>query len=761
MTTIKEVAALAGVSIATVSCTLSGKKNVSYQTRVKVREAVDKLGYIPNENARKLKLHTSREIGVLLTSIDDIYHGEIFKGITSVIQKNNFSLNIGFSNNYPKIETEILSDFISRDVAGIILISCMGNDTAYFKKLLSRNIPVVFIERRPENLDLNFAGISNGKTIAFLMEKLRSSKVSQVSLYCGTPNISSENDCAAVFAGYCGRHKNMPGSEISYTNMSKEDAFRVALKELGNKPKPEAIIATSDNIARGIVESAHVLNLSLVDCILIAFSEETWIGTGRHPWILQTSRPAFNLGAAAASLLLRCVTEQKPHLNETIILDDNIINTGIKLPSPAQKTRLHIREKSKKPIPELRMLMWNSNMVSALQTLTRKFRNDCGISIVIETESQDKLPGRIVEEASSVHPNFDIFMFDIPWLNYLAQNGYLEDLTGFVLEDQELLASVIKENLGSTMYRNHYYSIPFIGGAQMLFYRSDIFEDPFIAKDYYIQHKTGLRPPRTWHEFNRVARFFTRGYNSASPVEYGTTCPGIIAEELCPEIYCRVWGFQGALFSKNNLPRFNTKNNCLAFENFLQMQNYTSRFLFNTSILDAINDFYSGKTAMLISFSEYANRIMDAVRENTFKVGFAFVPHRSPISIGWNLGINQLSAKKETALRFFKWLYRKDVNYYLTILDGQSTSIYPYENNELLKLYPWMQVIMDNFKYARKRITSNRKNSLVIPWNRIEDIIHRYTRSMMDGMPIETALETMDREITDLMTVYGHFRDNN
>jgi multiple sugar transport system substrate-binding protein len=761
MATIKDVARDAGVSIATVSCTLSGKKNVAYHTQVKVREAVDKLGYIPNENARKLKLHTSREIGVLLTSIDDIYHGEIFKGISSVIQEHNFSLNIGFSNNYPKIETEILSDFISRDLAGIILISCMSNDTAYFERLLSRNIPVVFIERRPKDLDVNFAGISNGKTIGFLMEKLRSSNISRVSLYCGTSNISSENDCASAFAGYCGRYKSMSGSEISYTNMSKEDAFRVALKEFGNKPKSEAIIATSDNIARGIVESAHVLDLSLVDCTLIAFSEETWIGTGRHPWMLQTSRPAFNLGAAAASLLLRCVTEQKPRLNETIILDDNIINNGIKFPPPVQKNRPRVREKNKKQIPELRMLMWNSNMVSALQTLIRKFKNDCGISIVIETESQNKLPGRIVEEASSVHPKFDIFMFDIPWLNYLVQNGYLEDLTDFVTEDRDFLASVIKENLDSTVYRNRYYSIPFIGGAQMLFYRSDIFEDPLIAKDYYTQHRTGLRPPRTWHEFNRVARFFTRSYNSASPVEYGTTCPGIIAEELCPDIYSRVWGFQGALFSKTNLPQFNTRNNCLAFENFFQLQNYTSRFLFNTSILDTINDFCNGKTAMLLSFSEYANRIMDAVHENTFKFGFAFVPHRTPISIGWNLGINQLSTKKETALQFFKWLYRKDVNYYLTILDGQSTSIYPYENNELLKLYPWMQVIMDNFKYARKRITSNRKNSLVIPWNRIEDIIHRYTRFMLDGMPTETGLETMNGEITDLMTVYGHFRGNN
>ncbi|MDR1948250.1 MAG: extracellular solute-binding protein [Spirochaetaceae bacterium] len=761
MATIKEVAALAGVSIATVSCTLSGKKTVSYPTQVKVREAIDKLGYIPNENARKLKLRKSREIGVLLTSIDDIYHGEIFKGITSVIQKNNFSVNIGFSNNQPKVEIEIVNDFISRDFAGIILISCMTNDRAYFERFLSRDIPVVFIERRPDIGGINFAGISNGKTIRFLMEKLRSVKVSRVSLYCGNPTISSEKDCALAFSDYCDKHPSLSASEINYTNMSKEDAFRVALKELGNKPKPEAIIATSDNIARGITESAHVLGISLSDCIFAAFSEETWIGTGKNPWVLQTSRPAFNLGAAGASLLLRCVTEQNPRLNETLIFDDNIINTGVTLPALTQKRVNPVPPKKTKQIPELRMLLWNSNMTSALQILTRKFRNDCGISLIIETEPQNTLPLRIVADAASPRPQFDIYMFDMPWLNYLVQNGYLEDLTDFITEDRNFLTSVIRENLNNSLYKNRYYSIPFIGGAQILFYRSDIFEDPVIIKDYFVRYKTKLQPPRTWNEFNNVARFFTRGYNKTSPVEYGTSSPGIIAEELCPEIYSRVWGFQGTLFSKTNLPQFNTPNNRMAFENFLNLQNYTSRFLFNTSINDTVNDFCSGKTVMLNTYTEYANKIMNTIHENIFKLGFTFMPHRTPISVGWNLGINLLSVKKEAALRFFKWLYRKDVNYYLTILDGQSTSIYPYENNELLKLYPWMQITMDNFKYARKRITSNRKNSIIIPWNRIEDIIYRYTRFIVEGMPIEQSLEAMNGEITDLMTVYGHFRGNN
>jgi multiple sugar transport system substrate-binding protein len=150
---------------------------------------------------------------------------------------------------------------------------------------------------------------------------------------------------------------------------------------------------------------------------------------------------------------------------------------------------------------------------------------------------------------------------------------------------------------------------------------------------------------------------------------------------------------------------------------------------------------------------------MNAINQQIYgKLGFTFVPRRTPVSVGWNLGLNIFSKKKDSALQFFKWLYRKDLNYYLTILDGQSTSVYPYENNELLKLYPWMQITLDNFKYARKRVAGSKKNFLTIPWNKIEDIIYFNTKRMFAGTPVEQCLSDIDYSLAQLMTVYGHFR---
>jgi multiple sugar transport system substrate-binding protein len=284
-----------------------------------------------------------------------------------------------------------------------------------------------------------------------------------------------------------------------------------------------------------------------------------------------------------------------------------------------------------------------------------------------------------------------------------------------------------------------------------------LFEDPIICKDYYSFNGKKLQPPRTWEEFNSVARFFTREFNPVSPVEFGTSCPGIMAEEFCPEVYIRILGHNGALFSDDNMPQFDTRQNIRAFENLVEIQRYTARPLFETSIFDTVEDFYSGKTAMLITFTEYATKMMDAINRNVFgKFGFTFVPHRTPISIGWNLGLNPFSYKKELAYTFFKWLYRKEVNYYLTILDGQSTSIYPYENNELLKLYPWMGITIDNFKFTRKRHTADKENSIIIPWNRIEAIIYSSVKKMFENNSISHCLSEANTEIISLLSMYGY-----
>ena len=104
MATIKDVARLAGVSIATVSNYLNNTKQVSKESAQKIQNAVDELHYTLNQNARSLKSRQNTDIGVILPSLNDPYYVQLFQGIKSYFQPAEYYINLAFSENIPESE---------------------------------------------------------------------------------------------------------------------------------------------------------------------------------------------------------------------------------------------------------------------------------------------------------------------------------------------------------------------------------------------------------------------------------------------------------------------------------------------------------------------------------------------------------------------------------------------------------------------------------------------------------------------------------
>ena len=227
MATLKDVAKDAGVSIATVSCYLSGSKPVRASTRLKIQESIEKLKYIPNASARNLKSPQSRLVGVVLTDIDDLYHAEIFKGISSSLQSEGYSASVAFSNNLPDKECTIINDFISQNAAGLLIITCQPQNTEFFQnRLLNFRIPTVFLERIPQDLDACLAGFQNEKTAFYLTDALLEKGYRHIALVCGPSYFTSEHDCILGYQrAFAQRGIPWDDSLICTTNMTQEDAF--------------------------------------------------------------------------------------------------------------------------------------------------------------------------------------------------------------------------------------------------------------------------------------------------------------------------------------------------------------------------------------------------------------------------------------------------------------------------------------------------------------------------------------------------------
>lgn len=758
MATLKDVAKDAGVSIATVSCCLSGSKNVKPETRQKIMDSIEKLKYIPNESARNLKRPVSKRIGVVLTDIDNLYHAEIFKGISSCLQANDYTVSVSFSNGSPDVEREKIDELISQNVSGLILITCQPENKDFFSnRILAYDIPTVFIERRPEDLYVSFASFDNYKTTFTITEQLINKGYRNIALITGNSNYSSERDS---IAGYCDAFSNhgLPVNEafICSGNMSKESAFKLTLSAL-EPENLQTIITTSENMAQGVLEALHVLGLNVPENLqLITYSEECWNASSRLPGVIHSSRTAFTLGQASSELLLKNIRSPKLFEPRNIVFEDHVEEalSNVPLVEAIKPYSPHIALQ-KEP---LRILMVDLATAHSSRILSQNFYRRTGIPLEFEFLPQNQVLRAIQNDINHGNSRYDIFMYDVPWLEYMVQNSLLADLTDLVTASTFPKESLFPENLGNCCYENHYYGIPIVGGTQILFYRKDLFENQDYIKKFKEKYQISLRPPKTWTEFNGIAEFFTRSVNPDSPTEFGANFAGIIDEELAPEILIRLWAFGGTLWDEYNRATLNTPENEKAFESILATLRYTPASPFDTSISQTISDFCNGKTAMLITYTEYAAKISQSIQSSmTGQVGFDILPGKTPMSLGWNFGLNPFSNKRNEAILYFYWLCKNDISYYMTILDGQSPVAAPYHSQELLKLYPWMQITERSFPYTKKRNGPYRPKALVIPQNKIEAILCSVLRMILsEHRTLHDALEAGQEQLVALFKHYGY-----
>lgn len=154
MSSIKDVAKEAGVSIATVSRVVNGTKFVSEDIRKRVEQAIHDLDYRSNELARTLKVNKTNRIGVIITSLSSSFFGRVIEGIQSEAEKQSYSVVFAETHNSIEKEKELVELFVGQWVDGIILASSVNDESEHqeyiqrLENLTKRGarIPVVTLE---------------------------------------------------------------------------------------------------------------------------------------------------------------------------------------------------------------------------------------------------------------------------------------------------------------------------------------------------------------------------------------------------------------------------------------------------------------------------------------------------------------------------------------------------------------------------------------------------------------------------------------
>lgn len=770
MVTIKDVAARAGVSTATVSNYLNKTKPVRKATEAKIKRAIEELQYHQNLSARSLKASVYTDVGVVLPNLDDPYYVQIFQGIEAVFQNSPYFLNLVLTYDVPEVEHNMVKNMLRKNICGLILVTCCPDDWKFYYENFNRyDRPIVLLDRAIPNLDCSFITFDSKRTIQTITRTLLRQDYDKIFILAGPEQYTSEHDCVDGFLeAYREEEREPHALAINHIELNKEHAFRT-MASLLRKEKPNAVVTTSSLVSDGVLEALYVLGYTVEDIRLLTLGQEHWNKYTRTRSNFFTARPAIKMGNTAANLLIEQIRLPLLTENQHIILESNM-DPGVALQYKyflqsndavfftvddlIQMDRVMPREygdslcmrQADKPVA-LRILMVDTPYVHTVCNLVRNFEVLTGVKTQIDILPHWELYNAIMQDFQSEWQDktYDVYMYDVQWLSQIVSRGVLADLTDYVAhigEDVFLTGSM--ERFGGFLGRQ--YGLPFLCTPQVLYYRKDLFDDLSICTGFEKQYGSTLRPPLTFMEFNAVAEYFTF-HTDAIP--YGCSVAAAYHECLAPEIYTRLLANGGQIIDEKGHVLFNTPETLRTYVNFMRtltMAKPDYRTATDSSIAE---DFLNGQTAMLISYPSFMTEVADLRKSSLIgSIGYSYIPGRSSLMGGWGLGVASSSKHIPEAAEFIKWTCSEQMSGYFALNGTLGAVANTYCNDELVKLFPWLPLYQAANKNTRTVFPSVINGKSVIPSTSIDEIVCRWVYQMMDKKcSVEDAIQNTQWEL--------------
>lgn len=325
--TIKDVAKKAGVSTATVSRVITGGENVSQGLIEQVNQAIKELSYRPSRVARNLRVRKANTVGLVVSDIQNIFFTSIMRGIQDVLQDEGFVLLAANSDEDEKKEKIHLETLLAEDVAGIILAPT-GSDASIYANLLDEGRAIVIIDRSPPNLKADSVLVENIAGARAAVEHLISLGHKRIGIISGRKNIST---ATMRLEGYrAALHKaGIPYDPdlVSVGDFRQESGYRAMGHFLKLANPPTAVFSSNGVMTLGALQAIHERCLKIPDQIsLVSFDDMPWSASLQPP-LTVIAQPTYEIGCAAASLLLNRVKDPTRSIRK-IVLEANLIVRG-------------------------------------------------------------------------------------------------------------------------------------------------------------------------------------------------------------------------------------------------------------------------------------------------------------------------------------------------------------------------------------------------------------------------------------------------
>lgn len=331
---IEDVARQAGVSTATVSRVLSGKPYVSNELRERVLDVVQNLDYHPSRVARSLRVNRSSIIGLIISDIQNPFFTAVVRAVEDTAYLSRHSVFLCNSDEDIEKETMYIELMMAEHVAGVIMSPTSGQNDAY-RRLVEAGVPVVAIDRRVLNVDVDSVLVDNVGAARRLVTHLIERGHTRIGAVVGDPMQSTGEERLRGYVEALHIHNLPVLPDLIRTGSPRTATGNLLTGELLGLAHPPTAIFTGNNLLTiGALRAIHERSLRIPDDVaLAAFDEMDWMFFVK-PALTVVAQPTYELGRMAVELLLQRMEAPDVPCQQVVL-------------SPT----LHIRESSARRFP--------------------------------------------------------------------------------------------------------------------------------------------------------------------------------------------------------------------------------------------------------------------------------------------------------------------------------------------------------------------------------------------------------------------------
>ena len=319
--TIRDVARQAGVSPMTVSRVINDSALVSVETRRRVEEAIEGLGYVPSRLARGLSVKRTGTLAVIVPDVANPFFTLIVRGAEDVARRAGYRAILCDTRADLNVEREVIEEMLAHRVEGILIAPVSDRSREHLRRLSAFNVPFVLVDRTVPGVDADTVLGDSADGAQRLVEHLISLGHRRIGLIVETDEVSTARDRRSGYeAALQAAEVPLDPGLVTQASVDPSGGYEGMRQLLALDEPPTAVFTVNNLVAVGAIEAVRAAGLEVPEDVALVCFDDIEYASRLYPFLTVMEQPAETFGTLSTQLLLERIDGRAPERSRVVVL---------------------------------------------------------------------------------------------------------------------------------------------------------------------------------------------------------------------------------------------------------------------------------------------------------------------------------------------------------------------------------------------------------------------------------------------------------